>query len=79
MTCVPDQTRNTLEDIILYFILLGTKIISDCWAAYNTESFECYGYTHETVNHSCNFRDPVIGAYTNTIEATWGVVKRFLP
>ena len=77
LTCVLDRTRNTLEDIILHFILLGTKSISDCWAAYNTESLERYGYTHETVNHSRHFRNPVIGpAHTNTIEATWGAVKR---
>ena len=79
LTCVPDRTRNTLEDIILRFILPETKVISDCWVAYNTESLERYGYIHETVNHSRHFRDPVTGAHTNTIEATWGAVKRSLP
>ena len=78
LTCIPDQTRNTLEDIILHFILLGTKIISDCWAAYNIEFLERYGYTHETVNHSRHFKDLVTHAHTNTIEATWGAVKRSL-
>ena len=47
-----DPTRNTLEDIILQFILLGTKIINDCWATYNIEFLECYNYIHDTVNHS---------------------------
>ena len=70
LTCVMDRTRNTSEDIILYFNLPGTKIISDCGAAYNTESLECYGYTHEMVNHSRHFRDPLTGVHTNTIEAT---------
>ena len=30
LNCVPDRTRNTLEDVILHFILPGIRIISDC-------------------------------------------------
>ena len=66
-------------DIILQFILLGTKVISDYWAAYNTEFLERYGYTHDTVNHSQHFKNLVIGAHIDTIEATWDAIKRSSP
>ena len=36
-------------------------------------------YLHLTVNHSIHFKDSETGACTNTIEATWGAVKRSLP
>jgi len=51
-------------------------VISDCWDAYR--DLGSLGYTHRTVNHSINFVDPVTGAHTNTIEATWRSVKVFL-
>jgi hypothetical protein len=63
----------------LRLIELGTNIINNCWMADNTELLGCLGYTHETVDYSWYLKDAVIGAYTNTIEATWGAIKRSLP
>ena len=36
------------------------------------------GYEHRAVNHSINFKDPITGEHTNTIESTWNHVKIFL-
>ncbi|KAG2196834.1 hypothetical protein INT46_001751 [Mucor plumbeus] len=33
------------------------------------------GYKHMTVNHSKNFKDPVTGVHTNTIEGRWNGLK----
>ena len=60
---VKDRTADTLLAVIRNWIEPGTKVISDCWGAYNLGSL---GYEHRIVNHSINFRDPVTGVRTNT-------------
>ena len=45
---------------------------SDCWRGYNQVS---QFFRHETVNHSYNFVDPVTGAHTQDIEASWKRIK----
>ena len=74
---VADRTADSLVTIIKNRIEPGTRIISDCWAAYWTLSDE--GYEHQTVNHSISFVDEETGAHTNTIEFTWRQVEATLP
>lgn len=73
---VPNRTTQTLIPIIQRWILPGTTIISDQWAAYNT--LPTLGYLHFTVNHTQNFVDPQTGATTNHVEAFWSRIKRRL-
>jgi len=74
---IPVERRNadTLLPLIEQYILPGTTIISDCWAAYGGIERMQQQYTHYNVNHSQNFVDPVTGAHTNTIEGTWAYFK----
>ena len=70
---VERRDKPTLLSIIKKRILPGSVIMSDCWKAYDCLSKE--GYTHMTVNHSENFKDPETGAHTNSIEGTWQKIK----
>lgn len=74
MVPVARRDKKTLQKIIAEWILPGTIIYSDCWAAYN--DLNKLGYTHKTVNHSQNFVDPITGVHTNTIESLWNASKR---
>ena len=71
---VPNRTRNTLLPIIRHYIAGGSKIVSDCWMAYDSLSDE--GFNHIQVNHSYEFRDELTGAHTDCIEGTWKWTKR---
>ena len=75
---IPVERRDaaTLLPIIQNFILPGTTIMSDMWAAYGRIDQLPELYQHYTVNHSENFVDPDTGAYTQTIESTWNQFKR---
>jgi hypothetical protein len=66
---VEDRTQRRLTGAILTWTDPETRIISDCWAAYN--DLYRQGYTHKTVNHRIGFVDPTTGAHTNTIESYW--------
>ena len=69
---VPDRTAATLEPIIRRWILPGTHIISDGWAAYaNIENITNGIYTHSVIVHERNFVDPIEpGVHTQLIENT---------
>ena len=75
---VDDRSANTLWDFIIQSIAPGTKIISDCWKAYNLIDQQPHPqmFLHQTVNHSQNFVDPVTGAHTQHIERLWRELKR---
>lgn len=71
-----DRTKATLTGIIQKWVLPETEVISDGWKGYTSLKKE--GYVHLTVNHKKGFVDRKTGAHTNTIEGTWGLIKRQL-
>ena len=73
---VPDRTAATLVPLIEEYVEEGSWIWSDEWGACNRLSER--GYTHETVNHSECFVDPVTGANTQKIENRWKECKLWL-
>ena len=76
MVVVEDRSHETLLPIIQSKIFPGTIKFSDCWKSYNRLSE--MEYTHMTVNHSVNFKDPKTGTLRNSIEGTWTLAKRNL-
>lgn len=69
---VDKRDRETLLPIIKKYVVQGTTIYSDQWAAYYTIGEE--GYSHATVNHSKEFKS-ADGCCTNGIEGLWGMAK----
>ena len=74
---VDDRTSRTLIPLINTIILPGTKIISDGWSAYTPlrNGPLPARYTHQIVNHSQNFVDPITGAHTQGVERMWRDLK----
>ena len=64
---VPVERRDaaTVLPLIRQYVVPGTTIVSDQWAAYSTIKEMPEGYQHKTVNHSLHFVDPETGAYTS--------------
>ncbi|CAB9523887.1 Inherit from opiNOG: protein Hydra magnipapillata [Seminavis robusta] len=80
LVAVEDRKKPTLEALIEEFILPGSIIVSDKFPSYeDLEGKEDFWYQHEVVNHSQNYKDPITGACTNTIEGTWNGVKKLVP
>jgi transposase-like protein len=78
LIAVADRSELTLRPIIEGKVMPGTLVISDCWKSY------CFlnasdQYTHQTVNHSVEFKNSTTGAHTNTIEGLWNNLRRSLP
>ena len=65
----------TLLPLIFRWILPGSVVYTDEWAAYN--GLTAATYTHESVNHSIQFVDPSTGVHTNTQEGLWA--KKAIP
>ena len=74
---VDHRDAPTLLPIINEFILPGTTIYSDQWAAYNNIANDTHPqkYTHQTVNHSVNFVDSNTQIHTQNIENLWMCMK----
>lgn len=71
-----DRSAETLIPIITSTVNSNAIIWSDKWKAYDT--LYNYGFTHQTVNHSENFVDPITKVNTQKIESTWNSIKKFL-
>ena len=68
------RDHHTLVLLIKQHVRPGTIIITDGWKGYI--HLGDHGYHHEDVNHSQNFVNPHTGAHTNTIEVSWGHIKK---
>lgn len=74
---VANRDKKTLLPLIMKYIKAGSTIISDGWASYKDVSKIIllatgeFCYTHQVVNHSKNFKDPLTGAHTNSVEGMW--------
>jgi len=77
---VPDRSAATLEPLIQRYILPGTRIISDGWAAYsNIEQIGNGIYMHDVIIHQQNFIDPYDSEiHTEAVENMWMRAKRKL-
>ena len=65
----------TLLPLIQQYILPGSIVYSDEWAAYIILAHTPQ-YTHHTVNQCENFVNPSTGVHTQEIEGTWNIIKK---
>jgi len=74
---VPDRHANTLEALVEQYILPGSHIISDGWAAYaNLNQIRNGIYMHEVVVHQQNFVDPYCpDVHTNNVENKFKICR----
>lgn len=77
ITLVNQRDAATLLPLIERFVIPGTIIWSDQWAAYNNIANLQVNppYIHQVVNHSVNFVNPLTGACTNAVEGYWNRLK----
>jgi hypothetical protein len=64
----------TLIPLIQAWCKLGTIIVSDGWAAY--QSLTKHGFQHDVIVHKNHLVDPKTGIHTNNVEAFWQRCKR---
>ena len=67
----PNKKRDaaTLLPLINRWILPGSVVYTDEWAAHN--GLTAAAYTHHSANNSIQFVDPATGVHTNTQEGLW--------
>jgi len=66
---IQKRDKVTLHNIIQREVISGSTIHSDGWSGYN--GLSDLGYSHNVVNHSENFVDPISKAHTQRIESLW--------
>jgi transposase-like protein len=76
---VPDRKIQTLVEVIVDNVAEGSIIYTDCWSGYSDAELTNIGFTHDTVNHTYHFVDPITGLCINSIEATWSKMKPNCP
>lgn len=77
MCVVYDRSEQHLTYLIRQHVTIGTRIITDGWAAYR--NLERHGYAHSVVVHEHNFVAPEDDTvHTQKIESTWCSFKRFI-
>ncbi|KCZ82395.1 hypothetical protein H312_00053, partial [Anncaliia algerae PRA339] len=69
-----NRNKQTINNIILENIELGTTIVTDSWSGY--VDLTKLDYFHLTVNHTENFIDPSTGANKQSIENRCLVYKK---
>lgn len=74
LEAVASRDKDTLLSILKKYVKPESTIITDCWKGYTC--LDKYFKRHQTVNHSKNFKDPITGAYTQTIESQWRLLKK---
>jgi IS1 family transposase len=72
-----NRSRDELRNVICDAITESCTVTTDLWRGY-LNIFENRDITHNTVNHSENFVDPITGAHTNSIENVWSHLKQSL-
>ena len=80
MVEVPSRDQATLTPIIQEWILPGSRIVSDGWAAYRgIDQIQGGVYEHDVVVHQRNFVDPDDpDIHIQNIENTWMRAKKKL-
>ena len=77
MRVVYNRCEAHLTHLIQQHVAPGTTIMTDGWAAY--ANLGTMGYSHQVVIHDENFVLPTDrNVHTQTIEATWCSLKRFI-
>ena len=68
MQVVAQRDAATLLPLIQQFTKPGTEVWSDEWSAYHNIGTLPNVSTHQTVNHSLHFKDPVTAVHSEDIE-----------
>jgi len=70
---VSSRNEDNLKSIIEKNVGVGNTIYTDSWAGYNFLSRPCFGYIHNSVNHSQS-----IFGLTSRIEGLWEDIKSII-
>lgn len=74
---VEDRSASTILEVFRTFVLPGSVVYTDGWAAYPQVCNEL-NLEHHYVNHKHFFKDPNTGVHTNTVEGTNNGIKHLI-